>query len=171
VRPRTFEALGDADSPVPDALRPVLAELREGIRLLEERIEGTERQLQALARQTPAVERLLTIPGIGLLAATALVAFVGDIHRFPSARHFASYLGLTPREFSSALKRRRGRISKRGDVYLRALLMITSAPGLSPSTTSSPGSPGRSGRRTATSSRSPSPRPPPDPRRHRVQPT
>jgi transposase len=76
-----------------------------------------------LARQTPAVERLLTIPGIGLLAATALVAFVVGIHRFPSARHFASYLGLTPREFSSALKRRRGRISKRGDVYLRALLI------------------------------------------------
>ena len=50
----------------------------------------------------------MTIPGIGLLIATALVAFVGDIHRFPSARHFASYLGLTPRENSSGLRRRLG---------------------------------------------------------------
>jgi transposase len=65
----------------------------------------------------------MTIPGIGLLIATALVAFVGDIRRFPSGRHFASYLGLTPRESSSGLRRRLGAISKRGDVYLRTLLI------------------------------------------------
>jgi transposase len=66
---------------------------------------------------------LLTIPGVGLLTATALVAFLGDIHRFPSGRHLASYLGLTPREHSSGLQRRLGRISKRGDGYLRTLLI------------------------------------------------
>ena len=66
---------------------------------------------------------LLTIPGIGLLTATAIVAFIGDIRRFPSGRHFASYLGLTPREYSSGLKRHLGRISKRGDGYLRTLLI------------------------------------------------
>ena len=66
---------------------------------------------------------LRTIPGIGLLTATALLAFIGDIHRFPSGRHLASYLGLTPREFSSGLKRNLGRISKRGDGYLRTLLI------------------------------------------------
>jgi transposase len=82
-----------------------------------------EHQLAALATQTPAVAQLMTIPGIGLLIATALVAFVGDIHRFPSARHFASYLGLTPSERSSGMKRRLGAISKRGDVYLRMLLI------------------------------------------------
>jgi transposase len=82
-----------------------------------------EHQLAALATQTPAVAQLMTIPGIGLLIATALVAFVGDIHRFPSARHFASYLGLTPSERSSGLTRRLGAISKRGDVYLRMLLI------------------------------------------------
>ena len=67
--------------------------------------------------------QLLTVPGIAYIVATALVAFVGDIHRFPSARHFASYLGLTPKEFSSGSKRRLGRISKKGDVYLRMLLI------------------------------------------------
>jgi hypothetical protein len=57
------------------------------------------------------------------LTATALLAFVGDIHRFPSGRHLASYLGLTPREYSSGSRRRLGRISKRGDAYVRMLLI------------------------------------------------
>ena len=74
-------------------------------------------------QQLPVVAHLLTIPGVGLLTATALLAFIGDIRRFPSARHLASYLGLTPREYSSGLKRHLGRISKRGDGYLRTLLI------------------------------------------------
>jgi transposase len=64
---------------------------------LSTRIEEIERQLEALAKQLPAVARLRSVPGIGLLTATALYAFVGDITRFPSGRHLASYLGLTPR--------------------------------------------------------------------------
>ncbi len=63
------------------------------------------------------------MPGIGLLTATALAALVGDIRRFPSGRQFASFLGLTPKEDSSALRRRLGAISKQGDVYLRMLLI------------------------------------------------
>jgi transposase len=90
---------------------------------MEGRIRVVEDQLQALADQTPAVARLRSIPGVGLITATALVAFVGDVQRFPSGRHFASYLGLTPRERSSGLVRRLGAISKRGDVYLRMLLI------------------------------------------------
>jgi transposase len=65
----------------------------------------------------------MRIPGVGLLTATALVATVGDVQRFPSAQHFASYLGLTPREHSSGSRRRLGTISKRGDIYLRMLLI------------------------------------------------
>src|SRR3990172_4606995 len=90
---------------------------------MEDRIRTIERQLKALASETPVVERLLTIPGLGLLTATALVAYVGDIQRFPTARHFASYLGLTPRERSSGYVRRLGAITKRGDRYLRMLLI------------------------------------------------
>jgi len=63
-----------------------------------------------------------TIPGVGLLTATALVAFRGDVHRFRSCRHFASYLGLTSRERSSGTTRRLVRISKQGHAYLRMLL-------------------------------------------------
>jgi transposase len=123
VAPQVWAVLEDADSAVPEALRPFFAEVLQEIRELERRIESCERQLQQLAGQMPAVQRLLTIPGVGLLIATALVAFVGDARRFPSARHFASYLGLVPRERSSGSIRRLGRISKRGDVYLRTLLI------------------------------------------------
>jgi transposase len=123
VIPHVWAAIEDADSAVPDALRLLLAEACQEIRDLERRIKDCERQLAALAKQMPDVQRLLTIPGIGLVTATALVAFVGDIRRFPSARHFASYLGIVPREHSSALIRRLGGISKRGDVYIRMLFI------------------------------------------------
>jgi transposase len=104
-------------------LRPIFAEACREILEIEARIKQVERQLEAIAEQLPAVAHLRTTPGIGLLIATALVAFIGDIRRFPSGRHFASYLGLTPREYSSGLKRHLGRISKRGDGYLRTLLI------------------------------------------------
>jgi transposase len=123
VRPRAWERLADPDSGLPDALRPALAATCTEIRDLESRIRLVETQLEVLADQTPAVARLRSIPGVGLITATALVAFVGDAQRFPSGRHFASYLGLTPRENPSGLVRRLGSISKRGDVYLRMLLI------------------------------------------------
>jgi transposase len=82
-----------------------------------------EAQLEGIARASELVVRLRTIPGVGLLTATALVASIGDAKRFPSGRHFASSLGLTPREASSGNTRRLGRITKRGDPYLRTLLI------------------------------------------------
>ncbi len=123
VVPRTRAFIADADSPLPAPLRLAFAELCEELRGLEARIVRIEHQLAALARQFPTVERLRSIPGVGLLISTALVAIVGDAHRFPSGRHFASYLGLTPREHSSGMRRHLGAISKRGDVYLRMLLI------------------------------------------------
>lgn len=122
VVPRVWALLEDAETALPDPLRLALAEACLEIRDFEARIQTLEKQLKALAPQFPAIARLRTVPGIGLLTSTALVAFVGDVQRFPSGRHFASYLGLTPREHSSGLKRRLGAISKRGDVYLRMLL-------------------------------------------------
>jgi transposase len=123
VVPAVWALIEDADSELPDALRAVFAEACREIRDIEARIKQVERQLAAMAEQLPVVERLLTIPGIGLLTATALFAFIGDVRRFPSGRHLASWLGLTPREYSSGLKRHLGRISKRGDGYLRTLLI------------------------------------------------
>jgi transposase len=116
-------ALLDAESPVPDTLEPFLAEVARELGELEARIHELERTLDQLAKASPVITRLRTIPGVGLLTATALVAAVGDVQRFRSGRHFASYLGLTPRESSSGLRRRLGAITKRGDPYLRTLLV------------------------------------------------
>jgi transposase len=108
---------------VPEPLRIALLEAAAEVQFQEERIQAIERQLQALSQDVPLVQYLLTIPGIGLITATALVAFVGDFRRFPRARSFANYLGLTPREDTSAFRRHLGPISKRGDEYLRRLLV------------------------------------------------
>lgn len=123
VIPQAWALLESADSELPDPLRLVLAEACLEIRDFEARVHTIEKQLKLLAAQTPAVQRLCSIPGVGLLTATALVAFVGDVVRFATCRKFASYLGLTPRERSSGQTRRLGRISKRGDSYLRMLLI------------------------------------------------
>jgi transposase len=123
VVPRALELAGNADSNLSDALRFALFELAEEIRDAERRLDELEKRLAALARADAHVERLRSVPGIGLVTATALAGFVGDLRRFPSGRRFASYLGLTPRERSSGTIRRLGAISKRGDTYLRMLLI------------------------------------------------
>lgn len=116
-------ALVEADNGLPDGLRPTLAQMLDEIRSLEEKILSIEHELTALSRLDERVQQLREIPGIGLLTSTAIRATVGDIQRFPSGRHFASWLGLTANERSSAEHRRLGKISKRGDVYLRTLLV------------------------------------------------
>jgi transposase len=123
VVPRAVELAGDADSPLTDGLRFALFEVAQEIRDAERRLHDVEARLEALAKRNALAVRLRTVPGIGLLTATALAGFVGDLRRFASGRHFASYLGLTPRERSSGAIRRLGAISKRGDVYLRMLLV------------------------------------------------
>lgn len=107
----------------PEPLRRALMEVVEEVRELERRIAGIEIELRALVEQTPVAQHLLTIPGIGLITATALVGRVGDFRRFRSARHLSGYLGLVPKEHSSGSKRWLGPISKRGDTYLRTLLV------------------------------------------------
>lgn len=115
--------LADPNTAVPDLIRGTARLLIEEIRLLEARIAQLERELAALAKLSPACTTLLSIPGIGLLTATALVAATsGDVSHFKDARHFSSWFGLTPKEYSSGSTRYLGRISKRGDRYLRMLL-------------------------------------------------
>jgi transposase len=116
-------ALADQDSPVPPLLHPSLLELLAELDSLEQRCKHIERELARFTEHDPVVERLLKIPGVGPLTATALRASVVEVQRFPSARHFASWLGLTSREYSSGERRRLGPISKQGDPYLRTLLI------------------------------------------------
>lgn len=123
VLPGLTVSLSEPAGPVPDHLHAALLSAASEIRQLDERIRAVERQLESMAGGLPAVKNLRTVPGIGLLTSTALVAFVGDPARFRSGRRFASYLGLVPRERSSGLHRHLGAITKRGDAYLRTLLI------------------------------------------------
>jgi transposase len=121
VLPRAHAAL--AADPVPAFLRPALQTVLEEIVELETKVEAVRIELTRLAEQMPDAQLLLTVPGVGVLTDTALVAFVGEIHRFHSGREFAAYLGLTPREHSSGAVRRLGAITKHGNTYLRMLLI------------------------------------------------
>ncbi len=115
--------LADPASTIPTLIRGTMKLLVEEIQLLEARVAQLERELTALAKQSPACTTLLSIPGIGLLTATAMVAATsGNVSHFKDARHFASWFGLTPKEHSSGTTRKLGRISKKEERYLRMLL-------------------------------------------------
>ena len=123
LRRRLPELLEDADNTLPDIAREIFAELYDRWLDLERRLAESDRRLRLLARQDPVTRRLMQLPGIGPLTATALVASVGDLSVFGNARQFAAWLGLVPRHYASGGKRRTGRITKRGDAYLRTLLV------------------------------------------------
>jgi transposase len=111
------------DGRIPEGLQAILAAMAEEIRELDKRIDQCERQLERVGRQTVGVERVRGVPGIGPLGSTALAATVVDPSRFPSGRRMAAFVGLVPREVSSGHQRRLGSITKRGDPYLRTLLI------------------------------------------------
>jgi transposase len=111
-----------SDDALPAKVRDHLRHLVELLRDLRHRLAEIDRELGELARVHPAARRLATIPGIGPVTATALLAVIGDIGRFRSGRHLAAYLGLVPKQHSSGGKEQPGGISKRGDGYLRMLL-------------------------------------------------
>lgn len=125
---RSAELIGQvqgADTTVlPDIARSALLRLADQLDALAVEIHALERQLMAWHRQDEASQRLATIPGVGIITATALAASVTDPSLFRSGREFAAFLGLVPRQNSSGGKDRLGRISKMGDGYLRKLLVV-----------------------------------------------
>ena len=124
--PRAFLAKAPIaldDDKLPTYLKTALTQALLEIKELQAKADDLKSQLERLAPLIPSVSFLMTVPGIGILSATALVATVGDVQRFPSGRSFANYLGLTARESSSGASRRLGPISKRGNRYLRMLLI------------------------------------------------
>ena len=122
-REQVWELVEDDESPLPEATRWLVSEAYLEVEELQRRIDLLERNLRLLAEGIPSVERYRSIPGVGLLTATALYAFVGDTGRFGSGRRFASDLGMTPKEHSSGHRRHLGSISKQGNRYLRTLLI------------------------------------------------
>lgn len=108
---------------LPDEAREALTCLFNQIDDLSLRLHAMERRIIAWHRANEASQRLASAPGVGPITATALVAAVGDGTQFKSARHFAAWLGLTPRVRASGEKEHIGRITKGGDRYLRTLLI------------------------------------------------
>src|SRR5262249_59768412 len=98
-------------------------QLLEELAALEARVATYDAQLTQVAQTHPVCQRLLTIPGLGELTATALVAAVSDAAQFKNGRQFAAWLGLVPRQHSTGGKSRLLGISKYGDSYLRTLLL------------------------------------------------
>ena len=120
---RVPELVEEADNGLPLAIRELLVTEREELVHLDERVKRFDAQLDAFAREDAACRRLQTIPGVGPKVASALVAAAGDAKTFGSGREFAAWLGLTPRQRSTGGRTVLGGISKRGDRYLRALLI------------------------------------------------
>jgi transposase len=114
----------DNASDLPETARSALQALAVQLDSLGQEVRTIERQLMAWHRQNQASQRLETIPGVGLITATALAASVPDPTVFTSGRQFAAYLGLVPRQNSSGGKDRLGHISKMGNGYLRRLLVV-----------------------------------------------
>jgi transposase len=120
-----IDRVREADGAVlPDLARSALSLLTDQLAALATQIRALERRLLAWHRQDKASQRLATIPGVGIITATALSAAVTDPSAFRSGREFAAFLGLVPRQNSSGGKERLGRISKKGDGYLRKLLVV-----------------------------------------------
>jgi len=118
------EILADAENGLSCRLRERFSHLFSHLRELDASISEWERQIVAWHRESPLSQRLDKIPGIGPLGASALVASIGDIRTFKSGRQLAAWLGLVPRQDSSGGKTRLLGISKRGDRYLRTLLIL-----------------------------------------------
>ena len=118
-------ALAAGTSPdLPAAAVKMLISLAEQALALQARLAEIDRELVVQHRESELAKRLATIPGIGIVGATAIAATVADASQFRSGRQFAAWLGLTPLAHSSGGKERLGRISKMGDRYLRKLLIV-----------------------------------------------
>src|SRR5207244_7765567 len=116
------------DPAIPALLLPSLRLMRQQWQALNEAVEVQQGQLVARAKADPVMRLLIGVPGIGPLTAHAIVAAIGDGRQFGSARDFAAWAGLTPREQQSANKRRLGHISGQGDARGRRLLTLRARP-------------------------------------------
>lgn len=116
-------ALVDGDQTLSLRIRQLAGDLRTEWKELDAKIAALNGEFVKLARNDPAACRLTSIPGVGVLNATALVAAVGDASSFARARDLGAWLGLVPKQSSTGGKARLLGISKRGNVYLRTLLI------------------------------------------------
>lgn len=123
VRKALPRILEDGENDLPGLLRELLQGLYEELVAADERLQTLNDQLLAQAKTDERVQRIQQLPGVGPVSASAIVASVGDARQFKSGRDFAAWLGIVPKQHSSGGKEKLGGISKRGDEYLRTLLI------------------------------------------------
>jgi transposase len=117
------EILENADSNLTPRMRNLVADLWSEWKSLDQQIRASDLEVERIATSDPACHRLRSIPGIGPLIATAIVAAIGNGAAFRKGREFAAFVGLVPRQYSTGGKARLMGISKRGNSYLRKLLI------------------------------------------------
>ncbi len=123
VAKRVPDILEDGENELPGVFRQLLGRLAEHLNELDRQVGELEVQIGSWHRDNEASKRLAQIPGIGPITASALVASIGDAKSFKNARQMAAWLGLVPRQHSTGGKPKLLGISKRGDAYLRTLLI------------------------------------------------
>jgi transposase len=121
---RLIELVADPTTDLPDQARPVLAVITESLQAVQARVSVLDREIAVRAKADPVAKRLMTIPGVGPVVATALVALAPAPNTFRRGRDFAAWVGLTPKQHSSGGKERLGQISKMGERSLRRLLIL-----------------------------------------------
>lgn len=114
----------EGDDRLPEMIHAPYSLLADAVLAVEQRIKALDRQIAANSKFDDTSRRLSTIPGIGPVTSTTIVALVGDASRFASGRDFAAWIGLVPRQNSSGSKLRLGRITKAGDQTLRTLFVL-----------------------------------------------
>lgn len=123
VRSQLPGILEDAENSLPYLAREVFSDQYRRLCELDRVIDEYDQKIESLAKEKEVTKRLMKVEGIGPITATAIVASAGDLHDFTNGRQFAAWLGLVPRQWSSGGKPRHGRITKRGDSYIRTLLI------------------------------------------------
>lgn len=111
-------------APIPEAARVAAGAMALQWKELDDQIGALEQRIVRAAKESEAARRLMEIPGVGPISASAIVTAVADPHVFRSARGFAAWLGLNPRQNNSGEKRRSGRITKQGNRNVRRLLIL-----------------------------------------------
>jgi transposase len=123
IAQRVPEILEDGENDLPGSFRLLIQRLVDHLKELDRQVGELEREIQLWHKENALSQKLAKIPGIGPLTATAMIASIGDAQQFENGRQLAAWLGIVPRQHSTGGKSRLLGISKRGDRYLRTLLI------------------------------------------------
>jgi transposase len=123
VRKNLWETVDSNKSKLTEVIIELVRELKDEFKRLDERINALDKQLEAIASEHPVCKRLMKREGVGPTISTAMISLIGDPHMFRRGRELSAYLGMVPKQNTTGGKPKLGGISKRGDKYVRQLLI------------------------------------------------